>query len=111
VSDLGSIVRQARQAAGVTQRQLARRAGTSQAAISRLEAGQEEASFARFEELMTALGLKAEIVLRPIAEHDAEPRRLAEQAGKSAQQRFDEALAWDRFLSRLDRGKRSRGSS
>lgn len=107
---LGSIVRRAREAAGATQRQLARRAGTSQAAISRLESGQEEPSFARFQELMAALGLRPEIVLRPLAEHDAEPRRLAEQARKSPQQRFEEALGWDRLLSGLDRAERSRGN-
>jgi transcriptional regulator with XRE-family HTH domain len=107
---LGQIVRRAREAAGVSQRQLARRAGTSQAAISRLEAGREEPSFARFEELLASLGLKPEIVLRPLGEHDADPRRLAEQARKHPQQRFEEALTWDRFLSGLDRSERSRGS-
>jgi transcriptional regulator with XRE-family HTH domain len=108
MSSLGAIVRAARKEAGLSQRELARRAGTSQAAVSRVESGREDPSFARFEELISALGLRPEIVLGPLAEHDADPRRLAEEARKTPQQRLDEALAWDRFLDRLDRAERSR---
>lgn len=99
---LGEELRRARLAAGVSQRSLARRAGTSQAAISRIERGLEQPTFARFEQLLTGLGLRPAIALEPIAAHEAEPRRLLAQAQKSHADRLREGLAWARFVRRLE---------
>ncbi len=107
--ELGKTVRDARVRAGISQRSLAIRAGTSQAAISRIENGLEEPSFERFEAIMGGMGYTPEISLRPIAEHDAEPRRLLEQVGKTAQERFEEAMNWSRFLRRLPSVSPNRG--
>ena len=100
--DIGTIVYEARLQGGVSQESLARRAGTSQAAISRIERGLEQPGPDRVEAILTSLGLRMRIELEPVAEHDAEPRRLLEQARKTPQQRFEEGLAWDRFMSELD---------
>ena len=88
------VIREARREAGVSQASLARRAGTSQAAISRIERGVEEPTLARLEQILAGLGLRPHLALEPVAEHEGEPRRLLEQAGKSPQERVDEGLAW-----------------
>jgi transcriptional regulator with XRE-family HTH domain len=98
--------------AGISQASLARRAGTSQAAISRIERGLEEPSLARVEEILACVGLRLQGQLEPLAEHEAEPRRLIEQAGKSPQERFEEGLGWARFVRELyAAGAEARGSS
>ena len=94
-------VAQARRSAGISQRSLAIRAGTSQAAISRIENGLEEPSFERFEAIMCGLGYAPRVALEPLATHDAEPRRLLEQMRKPAQARFEESINWSRFLRRM----------
>lgn len=98
----GEIVRSARGAAGLSQAALARRAGTSQAAISRIERGLEEPTLARMEQILACMGLRPRIGLEPLAEHEAEPRRLLQEARRSPQERFDDGLAWARFARRLD---------
>ena len=54
----GDILREARLRAGLTQQQLARRAGTSQPAIARWESGAVVPSFERLRELVRACGLE-----------------------------------------------------
>ena len=50
------LVREARTRAGLTQAELARRVGTSQPAIARIEAGRSQPSFDRVVELLRACG-------------------------------------------------------
>lgn len=88
---------EARARAGISQRELAIRAGTSQAAVSRIETGLEEPSFARFTQLMAAMGWRPNVELQPIAAHRAEPRRLIEQSRMSPQERFEGGINWLRF--------------
>jgi transcriptional regulator with XRE-family HTH domain len=80
MSQAGDTIRRARLRSGISQRELARRAGTSQAAISRIERGLEEPTLARVEQILAGLGWRPVVELVPIAEHDAEPRRLFEAA-------------------------------
>jgi transcriptional regulator with XRE-family HTH domain len=54
----GDILREARLRAGLTQKELARRAGTSQSAIARWESGAVVPSFERLRELVRACGLE-----------------------------------------------------
>ena len=54
----GDLIREARLRAGLTQRELARRAGTSQPAIARWESGAVVPSFERLRELVRACGLE-----------------------------------------------------
>ena len=53
----GTIVREARRRAGLSQAQLAARVGTTQSAIARIERGTTEPSFARVSDLVAATGL------------------------------------------------------
>ena len=54
----GDILREARLRAGLTQRELGRRAKTSQSAIARWESGEVFPSFERLRELIRACGLE-----------------------------------------------------
>jgi transcriptional regulator with XRE-family HTH domain len=76
VSQAGDLIRKARQRSRISQRELARRAGTSQAAISRIESGREEPTLERLEQILAGLGWRPVIELEPIAWHREEPRRL-----------------------------------
>lgn len=61
--EVGGRVRDARDAAGLSQRQLAARMGTSQAAVARLEAGAVGATLTTLQKVASALGLKVTVDL------------------------------------------------
>ena len=63
--EVGEQVRDAREAAGLTQRELASRMGTSQAAIARLEAGGVCATLTTRQKVATALNLEVAVLFRP----------------------------------------------
>ncbi|HEX5938375.1 MAG TPA: helix-turn-helix transcriptional regulator [Actinomycetota bacterium] len=61
----GSMLREARFRAGLTQRELARRAGVPQPGISRIERGHVSPRVDTLDELLRACGLGFELVDRP----------------------------------------------
>ncbi len=61
--DVGAKGRDAREAAGLSQRELAARMGTSQAAVARLEAGGVGATLTTLQKMATALDLKVIVEL------------------------------------------------
>ena len=63
--EVGEQVRDARETAGLSQRELAARMGTSQAAIARLEAGGVGATLTTLQKVATALQLEVSVLLRP----------------------------------------------
>jgi transcriptional regulator with XRE-family HTH domain len=102
-TSIGTLLRDARQRSGISQRSLARRAGTSQAAISRIERGLEQPTFERLSQILAGLGWRPVIELEPIAAHDAEPRRLYQAAREPLAARLDDGLSLSRFARNLDR--------
>lgn len=66
MSQAGDVVRAARARAGVSQRELAERVGTAQAAISRIETGREQPTVDRLAQILAALGWRMAIELEPI---------------------------------------------
>ncbi|HEX4081925.1 MAG TPA: helix-turn-helix transcriptional regulator [Acidimicrobiales bacterium] len=66
-AEVGERVREAREAAGLSQRELARRMGTSQAAVDRLEAGGVGATLTTLQRVASALGLEVNVELRQSA--------------------------------------------
>jgi ribosome-binding protein aMBF1 (putative translation factor) len=66
-AEVGERIHAAREAAGLSQRELARRMGTSQAAIDRLESGGVGATLTTLQRVATALGLEVNVELRPSA--------------------------------------------
>lgn len=63
--DAARILRTARTRAGLTQRELARRAGTSQSVVARIEAGQTSPSAATLSRLLEAAGFELLVQLAP----------------------------------------------
>jgi transcriptional regulator with XRE-family HTH domain len=63
MSSAASIIRHAREAAGLSQRELAERAGTSQPAIARAEAGRGTLTLSTLERLVAATGSRLEWVV------------------------------------------------
>ena len=62
----GMLIREARRRAGVSQAELARRIGTTQSAIARLERGQTEPSLKRIRDILRALGLDLSVGIVPL---------------------------------------------
>jgi len=61
----GEVLREARRRHGIDQRSLARRAGTTQAQVSRIERGAISPSVATLERLMQAMGERLELGTSP----------------------------------------------
>lgn len=91
MSELGDLLRSAREERGVSQRALARRSGIGQPAISRIERGGESPSFERFAHLLSCLGLRPRVEIEPLP-HDAGPELLRESAALSPSERLAAAL-------------------
>lgn len=97
---IGSILREAREQQGLSQRRLALRAGTSQDAISRIERGVEAPTLERFAQLMLVLGrrpvLRVEALESPVSQS-----KLAAIDALLPSERLREASSWNRVASRL----------
>lgn len=63
----GGLLRDARLRAGITQRELAGRAGTSQSVVARIELGRSDPSTATLARLLAAAGFELRAELTPIA--------------------------------------------
>jgi transcriptional regulator with XRE-family HTH domain len=64
--DAGTLLRQRRRAHGLSQRELAARAGTRQATISRIESGREIPTVDRLDRLLVALGERLDLRALPL---------------------------------------------
>ncbi len=98
MSVAGALLRSARAGAGISQRRLALRAGTSQDAISRIERGAEIPSIERLRRLLLALGEELEL-------GTVRARRPSDgaMAGRlSAAERLRESASWNLAATRLE---------
>jgi transcriptional regulator with XRE-family HTH domain len=66
----GSLAREARRRAGITQSELATRVGTTQSAVARLEANRSEPSLERLARIARACDLELVPTLRPADDSD-----------------------------------------
>jgi len=64
-------IRRAREAAGLSKRELARRAGTSPAAIVSYESGRRDPSWRTLQRILSAAGCRAELVIAEASKPDA----------------------------------------
>ena len=95
----GELVREARKRAGLTQAQLAERAGTTQSAIARLESGRTSPALEQVERLLKLCGFQLIVELAPyddsdIIQAEANLRRTPEEriANNDAAVRFAREL-------------------
>jgi len=109
--DAGQIVRERRLAHGLSQAQLARRAGTTQAALSRIEAGKTSPTVETFSRLLESLGEEAEVVVRR-PETDYDRRHLADLKARPAAERLALAFSWNKLAGEVAQaGRRARAES
>jgi transcriptional regulator with XRE-family HTH domain len=66
-SPASDLLREARMRAGITQRELARRAGTAQSVIARIESGTTSPTMETLVGLLDAAGFALDASLRPVA--------------------------------------------
>ncbi len=98
--DVGARVRRARVEHGVSQAQLAIRAGTTQTAISRLENGGVSPTVDTLERVLRCLGLQLALAVEPLPSW-AEDADLAAAARMNPDQRIDHAIQSMRSLAGL----------
>ncbi len=88
----GRLVRRLREAAGLTQRQLAIRAGTTKTAISRLEADHLSPTVDTLDRLLVCLGYRLTVDAVPMTPR-SEHTQLDAVADLTPAERLDHALA------------------
>jgi transcriptional regulator with XRE-family HTH domain len=94
------LVRETRLRKGLTQRQLALRAGTSQSAIARIERGSEEPTWSRFTAVMVSMGEEPTVTSTPLkSRYDAWD--MESQRAHDLTWRLESGLAFDRLTSEL----------
>jgi transcriptional regulator with XRE-family HTH domain len=98
------LVRRCRLRRHLSQKQLAKLAGTTQSAISRLESGATVPSFDRVAELVELMGLSLDTIL---LERDWDDSAVSRNLQLSPQDRWDNAVHAARFIQRGREGVRS----
>jgi transcriptional regulator with XRE-family HTH domain len=93
----GILLREARLRAGLSQAELARRAGKARSAIGRWERGEVQPSFETLRELVRACGL--EIGYRLIEYDDNLDSLVEESLRLTPAERFERLSGWTRFLT------------
>jgi transcriptional regulator with XRE-family HTH domain len=107
----GKLIRERRLANGLTQTQLALRAGSTQAAISRLERGELSPTIETIDRLLAAMGEEAEIRVRR-SRLDCDPRRLRALRSRPPAERLAQAISWNRLAGRFSiAGQRARAKA
>jgi transcriptional regulator with XRE-family HTH domain len=103
------LIRTTRVKRGLSQQRLARRVGTQQSAISRLEAGEISPSVETLKLLLLAMGERLEIVAAPL-ERDYDPLHREATAARSPSERLALGISWNRMAGRLAAaGREARG--
>lgn len=108
--EVGKLIKRARQRHKLSQRALALRAATDQAAISRIERGDVSPSVETAERLMAAMGEELQLdAVRPEAPHD--PLHLRAMRQRTPTERLELAISWNRLAGRLaEAGRRTRAA-
>jgi transcriptional regulator with XRE-family HTH domain len=106
--DPAATIRDARRRAGLTQRQLAERAGTSQAAVARYERGRTVPDLATFTRLVRACGLELRATpAPPAADPGIDRSTIRRLLALSVPERVALAVEEGRSIQRFDRAVRA----
>ena len=92
----GILLREARLRAGLSQAELAKRAGKARSAIGRWERGEVQPSFETLRELVRACGL--DIGYRLIRHDDSDRSLIEESLRLTPAERFERLRGWTTFL-------------
>jgi transcriptional regulator with XRE-family HTH domain len=105
----GELIRETRLRRGLSQQRLARRVGTHQSAISRLEADKNSPSVETLELLLRAMGERLRLTAEA-PERDYDPVHLRTTAMRPVEERLALGISWNRMAGRLAMaGRRARG--
>lgn len=105
----GELLKETRARHGLSQSRLALRAGTGQAAISRIERNQVSPSVETLSHLLAAMGEQLELGAHP-SRRDYDPVHLRALRRRAPAERLQLAIAWNRLASQLTRaGRQARG--
>jgi transcriptional regulator with XRE-family HTH domain len=102
----GQLIRETRKRHGLSQQRLARRVGTQQSAISRLEADKNSPSVETLELILAAMGEKLELTAEPF-EREYDPLHRRATAIRSPEERLALGISWNRLAGRLAAAGRS----
>jgi transcriptional regulator with XRE-family HTH domain len=96
----GELVGTTRRDLGLTQRQLALRAGMTQAAVSRIERGKVSPSYGTLRELMLAMGREPQLSATRLPTRWDEAH-MDSTLARTPEQRLELAIGWNRLAQRL----------
>ena len=96
----GQLVKGTRRDLGLSQRQLALRAGMTQAAVSRIERGSVSPSFRTLRELMMAMGREPQLSAARLPTGWDEVH-MDSTLARTPEQRLELAIGWNRLAQRL----------
>jgi len=106
---VGEAIRQTRKRHGLSQSVLALRAGTDQAAVSRIERGEISPAVETIERLLAAMGEQLDVGSKPL-EREYDPLHMQAMLERSPEERLRLAISWNRLAGRLTaEGRRARG--
>lgn len=105
----GELIREARLRHRLSQRTLALRAGTRQAAISRIERGEVSPSVDTLRQLMLAMGEELVLGSRRLP-GDWDPVHMQSMLTRTADERAALAFSWNRLAGRLHEAGRQAGA-
>ncbi len=91
------LVREARRRAGLTQRELADRAGTTQSAIARVESGRVDPGFETVRRLMRLSGFNLLVALDPY--DDSDLWQASRRLKLTPEERFDASIGFARLAA------------
>jgi uncharacterized protein len=98
--EAGSLIKRHRRRLGLSQRALARRAGTTQAAVSRIERGLTSPTWTTLQALLLAMGREPELRVRPL-DGRWDTAHLRAQRERTPQERLELAISANRLAGRL----------
>jgi transcriptional regulator with XRE-family HTH domain len=96
----GDLIHERREAAGLSQRSLARRAGTTQAAVSKIERGLTSPTWETVRALLLAMGYEPELGARRL-QGRWDPVHLAAARARTPTERLQLAISANRLAGRL----------
>jgi transcriptional regulator with XRE-family HTH domain len=96
----GALIRRNRERLGLSQRLLARRAGTTQAAVSRIERGLTAPTWETVRALLLAMGCEPELRARRLRGR-WDPVHLAASRERSPTERLELAISANRLAGRM----------
>jgi transcriptional regulator with XRE-family HTH domain len=93
------LIRQLRTRHGLSQRELAYRAGTSQSAIARIESGDEDITWKRLTAILAAMGDRPALDSKRLASREAPDLEL--DRAMSPEARLENGIRFNRFGSEM----------